>query len=79
MKESKAAAAAATRDGRDSLHVGRGGKDGDRKSRMAKGDGRAKKGGSGGKYVWGGIMDEAENAEDFAIDHNDPNYGAEAF
>lgn len=61
------------RDGRDALHVGRGGKEGDRKSKMGKGTGRAKKGGSGGKYVWGGVMDEEQ--VDRAIDHNDPNYG----
>eukprot|EP00873_Tetraselmis_striata_P037263 jgi/Tetstr1/457527/TSEL_044107.t1 len=69
------AAAAAPRDGRDSLHAGRGGKEGDRKSKMGKGSGRPKKGGSGGKYVWGGVMDEEPDGS--AIDYNDPNYDSE--
>ena len=30
---------------------------GDRKSKMGKGTGAAKKGGGGGKYTWGAIMD----------------------
>jgi len=70
VKDSQSAA----RDGRDSLHAGRGGKDGDRKSRMGKGSGRAKKGGAGGKYVWGGLMDDEAVDGVIAMDHNDPNY-----
>eukprot|EP00951_Prasinocladus_malaysianus_P046929 scaffold648173_cov42-Prasinocladus_malaysianus.AAC.1 len=55
------------------MHVGRGGKAGDRKSKMDKGSGRAKKGGAGGKYVWGALLDEENMDEQLDID--DPNYG----
>lgn len=39
------------------------------------GSGRAKKGGSGGKYTWGGLLeDEESGATDAVTDRRDPNY-----
>ncbi|KFM26575.1 Programmed cell death protein 4 [Auxenochlorella protothecoides] len=44
-------------------------------SRRTKGSGRAKKGGSGGKYTWGGLLeDEESGATDAVTDRRDPNY-----
>lgn len=49
---------------------------GDRKSRMGKGTGAPKKGGGGGKYTWGTILEGGEGSP-AAIDKNDPNYNSE--
>jgi len=65
------ASASHHKNGHDSLHAGRGGKDGDRKSRMGKGSGRAKKGGAGGKFVWGTLIDDEQVDP---VDEQDPNY-----
>ncbi len=51
-------------------------KDGDRKSRAAKGTGEAKKGGSGGKFTWGSVYTDSREASG-AVDRNDPNYDSE--
>eukprot|EP00798_Chlamydomonas_sp_ICE-L_P006507 gene6507-3145_t len=48
----------------------------DRKSRMGKGTGAAKKGGGGGRFTWGSIMTNADDVE-VALDRSDPNYDSE--
>ena len=38
--------------------------------------GKAKKGGAGGKYTWGGMLTEDQDGN-VATDHNDPNYDSD--
>lgn len=48
----------------------------ERKSRSGKGTGAPKKGGAGGKFTWGDILDNGDNYID-QLDPSDPNYDSE--
>ncbi|KAF6262938.1 armadillo-type protein [Scenedesmus sp. NREL 46B-D3] len=48
---------------------------GDKKSKSSKGSGATKKGGAGGKFTWGRLLEGEEGVS--ALDRNDPNYDSD--
>ncbi|WIA38524.1 hypothetical protein OEZ86_001845 [Tetradesmus obliquus] len=48
---------------------------GDKKSKSSKGSGATKKGGAGGKFTWGRMLEGEEGVS--ALDRNDPNYDSD--